>query len=187
MPLTVRNSEKNTTVFTKTVGGDMVRITWGAAGSFNDTQRVPDSLADDVDFLNALDQGVLTVEDGPSEIVERLHRETRASAERREQQLAAQAAQTEAVMNRSQDRDLMGASCIGPAPAGRQGLCGRSLVISRKNVEDVPPLCAEHAHLAPTFILTEDGSKGEGATQSREGVVRREWKQATLMPAAKSL
>lgn len=176
MPLSVRNNESNTAVFAKVVGGDSVRITWTPKGTADDTQRVPNSLAEDIDFLNSLERGVLEVVDGPKEIVEALQFETtkqREDRKRREEQAVAS-------LDRRQDRDMIGSTCIGPAPAGRQGECGRAVLIANKNLSEVPPLCKEHEHLAPNYFLHEEGSRGEGATSTRDGVIRREWRQAEI-------
>ena len=182
MPLTVRNEISNTTVFSKTMNGDPVRIIWGPSGQHNDTQRVPDSFADDIDFLNALDGGVFAVTDGPEEIVTRLQRETSKARELREEQERRAMASIE----RTQDRDMIGAQCIAPQAPDRPNVpCGRSVLISHKQANEVPPLCQQHQHLAPEYFLFEEGSKGEGATQSREGVVRREWRRTTLTAPVK--
>lgn len=176
MPLSVRNREANTAVFAKIVGGEHVRITWGPDGTANDTQRVPNSLAEDIDFLNSLEQGVLEVVDGPEDVVKALQFETAKHRQMREER-EARALES---LDRRQDRDMIGATCIGPAPAGRQGECGRAVLVANKNLDDVPPLCREHEHLAPTFFLHVDGSKGEGATHSRDGEIRREWRRVEM-------
>lgn len=174
-PLRVQNLESNMSVFAKTVNGDPTfRVTFQANGHPGDTQRVPIDLANDIDFLNALEAGVLKVLDGPQEVVEALQFETEQIASDRK---ADQVRATE-VLDRRQDRDMVGAKCLGPKGAGRTGTCDRPLVRSAKS--DTPPLCQDHLHLAPTFHLVETGSKGEGATETRDGVVRREWRQATM-------
>lgn len=179
-PLVVRNNEKNTTVFTKQVNGDPLRVVFTAAGTPGAEQRVPLALAEDIDFLNSLEQGVLTVIGGDPQIVAALQNSAdEARAQRQRQQEAA----VMSTVDRSQDKDMLGLTCIGPAPAGRQGNCGRALIQSAKQSGSTPPLCPEHEHLAPTYHLVETGSKGEeesGASESSAGVVRREWKQAVL-------
>lgn len=180
-PLRVRNLERNTTVFAKTINGNSHRITFGAAGTPNDTLRVPIELAEDIDFLNSLEMGIIEVVDGPADVVEYLQFETKRVREEREEQ----AQRASEVLDRRQDRDLVGVTCIGPAPAGRTGKCGRSLIQSAKQQGEVPPLCPDHTHLAPTFHLVESGSKGEGATESRDGVVRREWRAAVMTAPVK--
>lgn len=175
-PLRVQNLEPNMSVFAKQVNGDPLRITFAANGHAGDTQRVPIAVAQDIDFLNSLESGVLKVVDGPEELVASLQFETeRLLAEKK--QAAAKATES---LDRRQDRDIVGSTCIGPAPAGRTGECGRALIQSAKQQAEQPPLCSEHASLAPTFYLAEAGSKGENATETRDGVVRREWRQVTV-------
>jgi hypothetical protein len=176
-PLKVQNLEPNVAVFAKMVNGDPTfRVIFQPNGHVGDTQRMPVSLAEDIEFLNSLERGTLKVVGGPQELVEALQFETEAlRAERAE----AAARQTE-ILDRQQDRDIIGAKCIGPAPAGRSGTCDRSLIQSAKTSADTPPLCSQHKELAPTFYLAESGSRGRGATDSSDGVIRREWKPITL-------
>jgi hypothetical protein len=185
-PLRVRNNENNVTVFTKQVNGDPLKVIFGAAGTATAEQRVPLALAEDIDFLNALEQGVLTVISGPPEVVAALQSEADlARAERQRQQEASALS----MVDRAQDKDMLGVTCIGPASTGRSGHCGRPLIMSAKQSGSVPPLCPEHESLAPTFHLVETGSKGEeasGASESSAGIVRREWKQAVMTAPQKS-
>lgn len=182
-PLRVQNLEANTTVFAKQVNGDPLKITFAAHGNAGDTQRVPTALAQDIDFLNSLEQGVLKVVDGPEDLVAELQFET----ERQRAERAEAAVKVTETLDRRQERDIVGVTCIGPAPAGRQGTCDRPLIQSAKQQAEVPPLCSEHAGLAPTFYLAEAGSKGEDATESRDGVVRREWRQVTMTERQKQV
>ena len=183
MPLSVRNSVANTVVFAKNVGGDPVKVIWGPKGEPNDTQRVPNSLSEDIDFLNTLEQGTLEVLDGPPELVATLQFETEKAREMR----AAADARSMNSLARRQERDMMQATCIGPGPSGRTTECGRTLLIAAKNLQTVPPLCEQHSHLSPQFFLSEEGSRGEGATHSRDGEIRREWRSVQMMPKATGL
>lgn len=175
-PLRVQNQEGNRTVFAKVIDGNSIRIVFEPRGHQGDTQRVPVSVAEDIDFINSLEVGVLKVVGGPPEVVEALQFETEQVRQEREQQ----ATQSMDVIDRRQDKDIVGVQCIGPAPEGRSGECGRSLIQSAKQSAETPPLCNAHAHLAPKFYLVQAGSKGEGATETRDGVVRREWRQVSL-------
>lgn len=175
-PLRVKNLEPNTTVFAKQINGDPLRVQWAAAGHPGDTQRVPLALCEDIEFLNSLENGVLEVVSGPEDVLAELKFETeQVRAERAEAQ-----ANSQTVIDRKQDRDIMGAVCIGPAPQGRSGECGRALIQSAKQQGEVPPLCEQHIHLATNFYLAEAGSRGENATEDRDGVVRREWRPVTV-------
>ena len=174
--LRVQNNEPNATVFSKQLNGDPFKVQFAAKGYPGDTQRVPVALAEDIDFINSLESGVLTIIDGPSDIVEGLQFETAQVREERQQMEQ----QHTAMLDRRQDRDIVGTTCIGPGPTGRDAKCNRSLIQSAKQGSEQPPLCSQHAHLSPNFFLAEAGSKGEDATESRDGVVRREWKTVTM-------
>lgn len=179
-PLRIRNNEPNMTVFTKTVNGDPLRLSMKPAGHPGDTIRVPLALAEDVDFLNALDIGTITVVDGPDDVVAALQTNTE---DIRRERVADEAAQLNLVLDRSQDNDMIGMKCIGPAPQGRSGTCGRPLLQKAAQSGKVPPLCSGHESMAPLFSLIEVGSKGDaetGASQSSAGIVRKEWRQATI-------
>lgn len=179
-PLRVRNNEPNMTVFTKTVAGDALRLSLAPSGQPGDTVRFPLALAEDIDFLNALDQGVISVVDGPPEVVAALQTNTEEiRAERQEDERR----RIGLTMDRSQDNDMIGMSCIGPAGGNRQGKCGRPLIQKAAQTGKVPPLCTTHEHMAPLFSLREVGSRGDaetGASQSTAGIVRQEWRQATF-------
>lgn len=182
MPMTVRNEEPNTTVFAKMVDGNLVRIIFTAKGQPDDTQRVPDAFADDIDFLNALDQGVLTViECSDPALMEKIDREVKRSSNHRLERQARQQADIESVMDRSADKSVIGAECIAPKDGRPELKCAAQLLLKRAEVNDMAPLCTKHEHLRPTFYLAESGSKGRGAEEDREGVIRREWKQAEIV------
>lgn len=174
--LTVRNLEPNATVFSKQINGDPFRVQFAAAGFPGDEQRVPAALADDIDFVNSLERGIFEVINGDPDLVKALQFQTSAAREARE----AEEARYAEVLDRRQERDMLGAICIGPAPVGRTGECGRPLIRSASDGEH-PPLCAQHKHLVNEFFLAEAGSKGEGATPDRDGVVRREWRRAEVV------
>ena len=181
MPLLVRNHEPNATVFGKIIGGENIRVLWGAAGTAEDTQRCPNSFAEDVDFLNSLDRGILEVVEAPENILAGLQRETASLAAERERRSQVAAS----MVDHQADKSMSAFTCIGPAPRGRSGKCDRSVLVLSKAAKDTPPLCAEHSHLAPEFVLELVGSKGEGATQSRDGDVRHEWTRVQMTAPVK--
>jgi hypothetical protein len=181
--LRVRNNEPNKTVFAKVIDGNMVKIDFSAKGHPGDEQRVPLSVADDTDFLNSLEMGTLEVIDGPEDVIETLQFETE---QVRRERAEANSRYTE-VLDRSQDRDIVGTTCIGPAPTGRTGKCGRSLIQQASQAKEQPPLCDQHAHLSPHFFLAESGSRGEDATETRDGIVRREWREVKMTERQRQL
>lgn len=184
MPLTVQNNAESTTLFA--IPGKQP-IIWNASGDpmGEDIQRVPDDLAKDIDFLRSLDQGLLSVVDGDDpEVLASLQRSTTAYAERQ----ATNAAKAEAMMDRKQDRDLIGTPCIGPDARGNRGGCGATVLQRASEIngsDPKPPLCDRHRSLAPQFYLTQEGSKGEGATESRAGQITRIWKQVEMTAPAR--
>lgn len=181
MPLLVRNREPNATVFGKIISGENIRILWGAKGTPEDTQRVPNSFAEDIDFLNSLDKGILEVVEAPADIKESLQRETDSLASERERRSKVAAE----MVDHQADKSMTATTCKGPAAASRSGECGRQVLVLSKAAKDTPPLCAEHQHLAPEFVLELVGSKGEGATPSRDGEVRHEWTRVQLTAPVK--
>lgn len=183
-PLRVENLMPNTTVFTKQVNGDPLKVVFTAAGTPGAVQRVPLALAEDIDFLNSLDQGTLKVIDGPPEYVQALQVETGKVRAEREQA----AKDAVSMLDRRQDRDIIGVTCVGPAPAGRSGMCGAQLLQSAAQSKKIPPLCEAHKSLAPNFYLSEAGSRGEeesGASETTAGEVRSQWREVTMTPPVK--
>ena len=155
MPLLVRNTEPNATIYAK----DGIVIRWGLAGDINgeDVQRVPDSVADDVDFLRSIDRGILVVEDDSDpEIAEKISQQTAAFKVRR---VAAQQATDEA-LERRQDKDLVQVECVGPSRGGK--VCGKPVLVRSAQRNTVPPLCDGHKHYAAQYVASETGSEGEG-------------------------
>lgn len=178
MPLLVQNNSESTTLFA--IGGGKQPLIWKPKGDISgeDVQRVPTDLADDIDFLRALDNGILTVinADDP-EVLARLQRETSAFADRQKQAAAAQ----EAVLDRRQDRDLIAEGCIGPHANGR-GVeqCGAPVLMRAKEKDLHPPLCPRHKGMEHEFYLTQTGSKGEGATDYSPGQVSHKWSRVQM-------
>lgn len=184
MPLMVQNNAASTTLFA--LPGKQP-IIWTAAGDpmGDDVQRVPDDLAKDIDFLRSLDQGLLSVVDGDDpEVLASLQRSSTKYADRQ----AANAAKAESIMDRKQDRDLLGIDCLGPDARGNDAKCGATVLMRASDVtgaDPKPPLCDRHKALAPQFYLTQDGSKGEGATESRAGQITRTWRRVQMTAPAR--
>jgi hypothetical protein len=172
MPLLlVRNEETGPTVFAKTVEGlGSVRIVWGPKGTAEEVQRVSDKLLEDADFLTSMDRGTLVVEDtGDPEVAAKLaafQASARDARERAEQRTAAS-------IDRRQQRDLVGETCVGPnRSAGREALCGTAVIRSAKEMDETPPLCPRHQGLINEFVLVEAGSKGD-----ERDPLRKVWKR----------
>lgn len=182
MPLMVQNNGASTTLFA--LPGGRQPIIWAPSGSPNgeDVQRVPDDLAKDIEFLRALDHGVLTVVDGDDPDV--LVSLQRSSSQYAERQARAREA-SEALLDRRQDRDIVGEACIGPDSRGNDGKCGNQVLMRASERNETPPLCNIHKGLAPQFYLTQEGSKGEGASETRAGEITRTWKRVTMTAPAR--
>ena len=177
MPLIVRNTTTNPVVFAK----KDVAITWSPRGdrSSQDVQMTPDSLAEDMDFLNTVRRGTLVVEQvsDPSltEKMERLLQFTSRTIAAPDESAA-----IEGVLDRRQQRDIVGRPCIGPDERGNEGKCGNQVLTLAAQTGEEPPLCSVHQHLVDQFYLVEEGSKGEGGSESQDGVITRTWKRPTM-------
>jgi len=175
MPLLVQNEITNRTVFSKSIQGSMQTFVWEAKDDprGGDLIRVPDFFKDDVDFLNALDQGTLTlVESDDPDIKARIEAQANVIAQRRaaaEQRLAA-------TIESRQGRDILGAQCLGPAISGR-GQCEQIVLQPASAKEDEPPLCERHKVLHNEFALMETGSKGDPSNP-----LRKQWVRAEMTP-----
>jgi hypothetical protein len=182
MPLIVRSTLRNPVVFAKRD----IAITWAVAGDpvGADTQMVPDSLAEDIDFLETVRRGTLVIEHFTNDEVRAKFEGIAAFAGRRASQVQAANEQAnaaiEATIDRRQQRDIVGRPCLGPDGRGNPGQCGTQVLTQAAQTGAEPPLCSQHQHLVNQFYLAEDGSPGEGATESRAGQVSRVWKPITM-------
>lgn len=154
MPLIVRNAKNNAVVFSE---GD-ITLTWTAAGdqSGNDTQWAPDAIANYPSFLESVARGVLVVEEADDDLLAKIHKFTqRRPGVRRLSEQGDGLAGLNAVIDRSQDKDITTGVCIEPG-------CGTPILTTVKMIEDKPPLCDRHEVLAPYYSISESGSRGEG-------------------------
>lgn len=86
MTMLVKNNQGGPTVFADIPNN--ISIEWQGAGdkSGNDVQYVPDSLAENVNFIKALRLGLLSVEDSSPEITAKLNAQVEAFRLNRERQ-----------------------------------------------------------------------------------------------------
>lgn len=180
MPLLVRNTQPNTTVFAK----GAYSIIWATAGDpmGEDVQMVPDDLKDDVDFIKSVRSGILLIEDGAPDVLANIDATTEAFQARRD---AAQEAAT-ANLDRRQDRDIVQVSCIGPNPNGRGGVCEAAVLVRSAQTGEAPPLCPRHESLSAQFYLVDTGSVGESANGNTPGKVAKVWKRAEVTAPARA-
>jgi hypothetical protein len=176
MPLmVVKNNQRGPTVF-KTDGGQS-HMWWPSGdGMGRDELRLPTDLLDDAGFLGALESGAVELTHWPEafddEVVQ-LRESLQAATDRRAAYVAKALAASEAVMERRQDKDIVGLTCVGPGPAGRNSACGTSVLRPAKEKDATAPLCPGHLHLSPQFVPHVIGSKG-----SESDPLRTEWKRA---------
>ena len=159
MPLLVRNNEPNATIYAR----DGIVIRWGVAGDPNgeDVQRVPDSLAEDVDFLRSLDRGILSIDESTDdEIAAKIASQTATFQARRAK--AAQATQDS--LERRQDKDMVQVACVATTRGGKA--CDKPVLVRNAQRDAAPPLCDGHKHLSSQFIANETGSEGEGGKKT---------------------
>ena len=163
MPLMqVKNVMHGPTIFVDDAG----RLhKWMPAGDSMDRDviRLSTSLLDDANFLAALESGALEFESYPESVAEevaviedglRRPRKARRNADEVPEAI-------EALMDRRQDKDMVGLTCVGPASAGRHGHCVSQVIMASKLQGEVPPLCAAHKHQETQFVPTVIGSKGD--------------------------
>lgn len=175
MPLLVQNELTNRTVFSKSINGSMQTFIWEAKDDprGGDLIRLPDFLKDDVDFLNALDQGTLTLTESDDPAVkERI--ESQASIVRQRRVQASE--RLAATIEQRGGRDILGTPCLGPALNGR-GNCETVVLQPAAIRDDEPPLCDRHSALANEFALIETGSKGD-----QSNPLRKQWVRAEMTP-----
>ncbi len=156
--MTVRNCKPGPTLFSDQNSNMMIE--WQGAGDpqGGDIQQVPRALINNMAFAKSLRKGVLEVIEADDEIANLLSTQAaqqRALDAKREQETLSR-------MDEGMGTDMVGYPCLGPGE--RAGvLCGVMVPMSRDQLEQRPPLCAKHAHLASNFVL----SYQEGALDER--------------------
>lgn len=147
MPVLVRNRQSGPTVFTDPVS--KAHVEWQGAGdpSGNDVQYVPDAFVDNIDFMKAVNRGILSVEEASDEIKQALAKQVSAFQAR---QTAAEVATKES-LEAVQDNEILSVPCVGPSARGA-GECGDAVPIRANKRDETPPLCSQHAHLAGEYI-----------------------------------
>ena len=154
MPLLlVRNTAQGPTVWAKR---DRDTLVWGPAGTENSIRRVPESMLEDPDFLDAIDGGVLVVEQASAAIDQELAE----LSEFRQRQRAQREQDLDSVLDRRQERQTLAEHCVGPGPSGRSTGCPNDVLRPAKERDETPPLCPQHAGMINEFALSQDGSAG---------------------------
>ena len=162
MPVTmVRNTLPGPTVISSDPKGTH-QVEWAGKGDpmGGDVQPVPQEIIDTVPFWNAIQKGILAVEnleDHP-ELQQTLDRQN-ASWKARQSMAAEQAT---AAIDQEANNDIVSVPCIGPD--GKNGKCGADVAVRDKTRDDKPPLCEKHAALAGEYVAEELGVV-DGKTQ----------------------
>lgn len=139
-------------------GGDMVPIDTSAAESSS--------------VYQAVRTGKVSVRDSDEDMSTLLAEREQALSEKRDEAAGKTAEAVESVMERTQDRDLVGSECIAPSAANPNLPCGASVVRPNAVNGAEPPLCSRHASMAGQYVATEVGPK-EGALSA--GPAQTQW------------
>lgn len=151
--MTVRNCKSGPTLFSDQNSNLMIE--WQGSGDpqGGDIQQVPRSLINNMAFAKSLRRGVFEVIEADEEIANLLSQQaaTQRSIETQREQ---------SVMSRMDEGagvDMVGYPCLGPGDRAGAS-CGVMVPMSRDQLETRPPLCAKHAHLASSFVLSYSDS-----------------------------
>lgn len=163
-PVMVRNTEGGPTVLSDLRTKEYVE--WQGAGDpmGADVQAVPEEFLQNVNFLRAVQRGILVIEnaeDNP-EVLQAIERQNAAWAHRRKQ---AQKSAEDSI-DQQANNDIITTECIVKA-------CTNVVSLKEKERNAKPPLCSTHESMAPQYVPVDDVS---GDT---DGAVRR-WNLVTL-------
>jgi hypothetical protein len=159
VPMMVRNSHFGPTVFTWGTGSDQF-VEWKGSGDDDggDIQIVPSDLLNNVRFRQAIDRGILVVEESNEEI----DRARSAHRSEWEDRVAQQQAASQEVIDQPADEDMLMMSCIAPAGKGTHKLCGENFPVKSRARNEKPPLCSQHQSLARSYVAEETGKRVDG-------------------------
>jgi hypothetical protein len=151
----VRNLQNGLTVLTPDASNPKSYMEWQAKGdpSGGDYQYVSEDVVATPAFAKAIQHGVLAVDpdEMSPEVAAAFARQMQVAKDR--QRKAAEAiAET---LDRSDNRDLVTLTCVGPGETQARP-CGGPVSVREKNAGDLVPLCPRHQHLAPEYVPTED-------------------------------
>lgn len=157
-PVMVRNTEGGPTVLSDLRTKEYVE--WAGADDPNgaDVQAVPEEFLNNVNFLRAVQRGILVIEnpeDNP-DIAAAIDKQNAAWAARRER---AQAQAKESIVEEA-NNDIVTSNCIGPG-SRPDGTCPNTVSIKEKVRDQKPPLCSTHENLAPQYVRSDNVSGEE--------------------------
>lgn len=169
-PTTVRNLQSGPTVFTDRTSD--TAIEWQGKGdpSGGDIQQVPETVINNVNFMRALNNGILAIEEAEPAIQNALTKQAEAWQGRQDGHIQSS---IDSIDQKAQN-DLISVGCVGPTARGT-GECGLPVPIKEKNLNDRPPLCPMHENLASQFVI-------EDTETVVEGKVVRKWARVVVAP-----
>jgi hypothetical protein len=154
--ITVRNTLDTITVFSRKVNGEDDPLEWQAHGSptGEDYQEIDAALLRDAKFRKALQRGIFEIVDADDpEVLDAWQAQKSAwDAQRQAKEEA------DRLVAMQQPRAYSGIQCL--AQEGRVQC--PEFAISSKNLNEKPPLCSKHAHLAHQFAPEETGKFTDG-------------------------
>jgi hypothetical protein len=162
MPFAVRNLEAGRAVFSDPTRN--IALEWSGAGDVdgNDIQQVPDELAENVNFLRAVQKGIFAVEEAPEAIKAALDKQTTSWRRKAEQDREA----TAAAIDPEAHNDLLQVACIGPGQrAGTK--CEALVLVKEKTMGEKPPLCDRHKKLVSEYVMTQTDKIVDGKAETK--------------------
>lgn len=170
----LRNLKNTVTVLTP-VFNEPTCLEFQPAGdpSGGDIQYASEELVNTPACVKAIQHGVLAVEsDTMSEEVRHAFEQQMRVARQQRERAEAQISHT---IDRPENRDLIGESCVGPG--SRPGTpCGDSVSRHERAVQDTAPLCTRHAHLASEYVQVERNTYEADGKSSK----KYEWLRAKI-------
>lgn len=169
-PVMVRNTEGGPTVLSDLRSKEYVE--WQGAGDPGgaDVQAVPEEFLQNVNFLRAVQRGILVIEnpeDNP-EITQAIERQNAAWAARRKQ---AQKSAEDSI-DQTRNNDIVTTKCV-------LDVCTNVVTVRESEKNSKPALCSTHENLAPQFVPVDD------VNGDTEGAVRK-WQRVTVTAREKA-
>lgn len=176
----VNNTRKRVIV---PLGANAAPVVLMPSGDITGGDMVPidSSVAESSSVYQAVRTGKVSLRDSDEEVDALLAEREQALSQKREQAVEESVDAVESVLERSQDRDLIGSECIAPSAANANLPCGASVVRPNVTNGSEPPLCSRHASMSGQYIATEveprEGALSAGPAQTKwtrmEGLDRR--------------
>lgn len=153
----LRNLKPGVTVITPQFNDPKVYLEFQAAGdpSGGDIQYISEELAATPSCVKAIMHGVLALEENTMspEVAQAFQQQMDVATSRRKQAEA----QIQQSIDRPQNRDLVGQTCVGPGERAGS-TCGAVVAMQDRAHQDTAPLCARHFDLATQYVRVEDDS-----------------------------